>query len=88
MYFKDVKERRLLRKEDYIMTGKLIGALIAIVIGLALLPVIADFVTDLTAEPDPIVEGGLASLVELLPIIYVIIIIGGVVGYLGFATRK
>ena len=63
-----------------IMTNKLIGALIAIVIGLALLPVVVSFVE--TAEES--LEGGVETLVGLLPILYVIMIIGGAVGYLSF----
>jgi hypothetical protein len=65
------------------MVNKLIGGLIAIVIGLALLPVVADFADDVATTYS---AENFAPLVELLPILYVIILFAGVVGFI--ATRK
>ena len=64
------------------MVNKLIQAMIVIVIGLALLPVIMDFVNDLTGEGGQLEdEQALASLVELLPILFVIILVVGAIAY-------
>lgn len=66
------------------MTNKLIGGLIAVVIGLALLPVVNDFVTDLTKDAvgeDPagvFNDTAIGTLINLIPVLYVIIIVAGV----------
>ena len=65
------------------MVNKLIGGLIAIVIGLALLPVVADFADGVATT---YAGENFVALVELLPILYVIILFAGVVGFI--ATRK
>lgn len=81
------------------MISKIIGALIAVVIGLALLPVANDFVEDLTVAPvtdgtDVLTTGGrfydtsTGSLIDLLPILFVIIIVGGIVGAVIWASKK
>ena len=63
------------------MVNKLIQGMIMIVIGLALLPVVNDFVTDLTGTGGSLEGTTLATLVDLLPTLYVIIIVVGAVGY-------
>ena len=67
------------------MVNKLIQAMIAIVIGLALLPVVNDFVTDLTGEGGDLQDTTLGSLVDLLPILFVIILVAGAVAWI---TRR
>ncbi len=70
------------------MVNKLIQGMIAIVIGLALLPVIADFVQDLTdGEEAAFADSPVGALVELLPVLYVIVLVVGIVGYI-YTGRK
>lgn len=66
------------------MVNKLIQGMIMIVIGLALLPVVNEFVTDLTGTGGELENTTLGSLVDLLPILYVIIIVVGAVSYIAF----
>lgn len=77
------------------MVGKLISALIAMVIGLALLPVVTDFANDLTYAPISVgaAQGDLygtttGALVDLLPVLYVIILIAGAVGYIVVSKKS
>lgn len=63
------------------MVNKLIGGLIAIVIGLALLPVVNDFVTDLTGTGGTFEDTAIGTLIDLVPVLYVIIIVAGVATY-------
>ncbi len=70
------------------MVNKLLHGMIAIVIGLALLPVVSDFVDDLTGGEEPALDGTMAALVDLVPILYVIILISGVVGLVYTSTRN
>jgi hypothetical protein len=69
------------------MTNKLIGGLIAIVIGLALLPVVADFVDDLTGTSGTFENSNIGTLIDLIPVLYVIIIVAGVAAYV-VTSRK
>ena len=77
------------------MAKKLIVAMIAIVIGLALLPVVADFASALTADAivEPATDAGIyngttvGSLINLLPILYVIILVAGTVGWVVVSSR-
>jgi hypothetical protein len=70
------------------MTNKLIGGLIAIVIGLALLPVVADFVDDLTGSGGgTFADTNIGTLIDLIPVLYVIIIVAGVAAYV-VTSRK
>lgn len=64
------------------MVNKLIQAMIAIVIGLALLPVVAQFADNLTGAGGALEGTTSAALVDLLPVLYVIVLIGGVVGFI------
>ncbi len=77
------------------MVNKIIGVMIALVVGLALLPVVNSFVTELTKDAvvDPPADAGVfngttvGALIELLPILYVIILVAGAVGYIA-TSRK
>jgi hypothetical protein len=66
------------------MQNKLISGMITIVIGLALLPVINDFVDGLTGSEGALADTTVGSLVDLLPILYVIVLVAGVVGYISY----
>ena len=70
------------------MVGKLISALIAIVIGLALLPVVNDFATDVTNSTGALYGTTTGALVDLLPVIYVIILVAGAVGYVVISRKN
>lgn len=77
------------------MMNKIIGVMIVLVIGLALLPVVGDFANNLTkaAVVEPPTPAGIfygttvGSLIDLLPVIYVIILVAGAVGYIA-TSRK
>lgn len=69
------------------MVNKIIGVMIALVIGLALLPVVNDFASDLTGEGGALTGTTTGSLVDLLPVLYVIILVAGAVGYIA-TSRK
>ncbi len=64
------------------MVNRIIGVMITIVIGLALLPVVNQFATDLTGTGGSLEDTTLGALVDLLPIVYVIILVAGAVGYI------
>ena len=68
--------------------NKLINAMILMVIGLALLPVVQEFTTDLTEGTEPAIEGTMATLVDLLPVLYVVIIVVGAVSYVATTARN
>lgn len=68
------------------MVNRLIGALLAIVIGLALLPVVGDFVDGLTGVGMQYADTTVGTLINLLPILYVVIVVVGTIAYI--ATRK
>ena len=70
------------------MVNKLVGALIAIVIGLALLPVVYNFANDLTTSGGALNGTTAASLVDLLPIVYVIILVAGAVGFVAISRKE
>ena len=61
----------------------LIGIAISIVIGVALVPTVVNTVNDLdtAATPDAVL-----NLVELLPIVFVAILIIGAVGFIAYAV--
>jgi len=61
--------------------NRLLGALLAIVVGVAMLPTITGTINtlDTTTLPSAVV-----SLVDLLPILFVIIIVAGAVSYIRF----
>ena len=62
------------------MIDKLIGAVIAIVIGVVLLPVVVDTVGDLNATTMADYPGVIA-LTNILPLLFVVIIVGGALAY-------
>lgn len=64
------------------MVNKLIGVMIFLVVGLALLPVVASFVTDLTGTGGSFADSTVGALIDLLPILYVIILVAGSVAYI------
>lgn len=64
------------------MIDKLVGATIGVVVGLVMLPVVVDIVEDLDTSTYTGVFGtGVDSLVSILPLLYVVIIVGGAVAY-------
>ena len=69
------------------MVNKLLQGMIAIVVGLALLPVVNDFATELTEDGGALEESAAGALVDLVPILYVIVLISGVVGFVYTANR-
>jgi hypothetical protein len=60
----------------------LIGAMFGIVVGLALFPVVKDQVDAVNTTG---VTGG--SLISIIPMIYILIIVGGAVAYVYFASK-
>jgi hypothetical protein len=69
------------------MVSKLIGALVAMVIGLALLPVVGDFASDLTGTSGQFEDTTTGALIDLLPIVYVIILVAAGVGYIAVGRK-
>ena len=77
------------------MVKSLIQAMIVVVIGLALLPVVSNFATDLTkdailepATPAGVFDGTtLEPLINLIPTLYVIILVVGLVAYVYFSRN-
>jgi len=69
------------------MVNRLIQAMIALVIGLALLPVVADFAGDLTGVGGALEDTTTGALVDLLPVLYVIILVAGAVGFIATNRR-
>ena len=67
------------------MISKLFQAVIGIVIGLAMLPVVIDTVNDLITAHTGTFGTGAEALVELIPLFYVIIIVVGAVAYVKFS---
>lgn len=66
------------------MVNKLLGAMLAIVVGVAMLPTITETIDDLdTSELPAAVE----TLVDLLPVLFVVIIVAGAVAYIKFDNR-
>lgn len=63
------------------MINKLIGALLAIVVGVTMLPTITDTIDSLETSDFP---AGVESMVDLLPILFVVIIVAGAVAYIRF----
>ena len=70
------------------MVSKLLGALVTIVVGLALLPIVSDFVDGLTGTGMVYENTTTGSLIDLLPILYVLILVAGTVVAVAFSSRK
>lgn len=64
------------------MVNRLIQSLIGIVIGLALLPVVSDFASDLTGTGGALEGTTTGTLVDLLPVMYVIALVAGAAGFI------
>jgi len=61
----------------------LIGIAIAIVVGVALVPVVVDTVNDLDTTTTP---STVLNLADLLPIVFIAILIIGAVGFIAYAV--
>ncbi len=74
---------KLRKAEGSLNVGVLIGLFIFILIGIVLLPVITGEVTNLTGGTSPQVTGTDATLLQLVPLFYilVLIIVPAVVAY-------
>jgi multisubunit Na+/H+ antiporter MnhB subunit len=82
------------------MTRKLVAVLISAVIGLALLPLITEFSGNLTqaeitdTDASVIQESGAfygtttGSLIDLLPILFVILLVVGMVAYVAISSKR
>lgn len=73
------------------MVNKLIQALIGGVIGLALLPVITGFADGLLGtetEPGPLYDTTAGSLVNIIPVLYVIILVAGLAAFVYSGSRN
>lgn len=70
------------------MVNRLIQGLIMIVIGLALLPVVNDFAVNLTEDGAEFHDTTVGTLIDLIPLLYVVIIVVGVVSYVVYHTRQ
>jgi len=69
------------------MVKALIQVMIAVVIGLALLPVVDGFVQDLAGTGGSMETSAVAPLILLFPTLYVIVLIVGIVAYI-YVSRK
>jgi hypothetical protein len=70
------------------MSNKLIGGLLTIVIGLSLLPVVHSFVDELTGSTGVYADTTIGTLIDLVPLFYVIVIVGGVVALIAFGRKS
>lgn len=70
------------------MVNKLIQAMIALVIGLALLPVVFGFANELTESGGLLHDTTAGSLVDLLPILYVIVLVVAAVSYMAIGKKQ
>jgi len=68
------RPKKLIRAEG-INVGVLIGLFIFILIGIVLLPVITSEVTSLTGGTAPSVTGTNATLLQLVPLFYILVLI-------------
>ena len=66
------------------MINKIVGAVLAIVVGVAMLPVVLDSIDALSEGETPIIEQYpvVETLVELLPVLFVIILVVGAVQFI------
>ena len=72
------------------MINKLFGAMIGTVIGLALTPIVIDVTSDVTTTygtaGTDVLGTGVETLLNLLPLLYVIVIIAGAIAYIKFSN--
>ncbi|AQQ16856.1 A138 [Sulfolobus spindle-shaped virus Lassen] len=66
---------KLVKAEGSLNVGILIGLFIFILIGIVLLPVITSEVTNLTSGTSPQVTGTDATLLQLVPLFYILVLI-------------
>jgi hypothetical protein len=66
------------------MAKNLIQALIGMVIGLALLPVVGQFASELTGDGGAFEGTTVGALIDLVPVLYVIIVVASAVGFIAF----
>jgi len=69
------------------MINKLIGAVLAIVVGVIMLPIVIETgrgITHMANGTAIDLPTGVAELIGLLPLLFVVIIVGGVVAYFKF----
>jgi hypothetical protein len=69
------------------MVKNLISALIGMVIGLALLPVVGDFAAELTGTGGTFEDTTVGALIDLIPVLYVIIVVASAVGFIAFSRN-
>ena len=72
------------------MINKLFGAMIGTVVGLALTPIVIEVVTDVTTTygttGTDVLGTGVETLLNLIPLLYVIVIIAGAIAYIKFSN--
>ncbi len=66
---------KLMKGEGQLNVGLLIGLFIFILIGVVLLPVITSEVTSLTGGTSPSITGTNATLLQLVPLFYILVLI-------------
>ncbi len=69
------RPKKLRRAEGSLNVGLLIGLFIFILIGIVLLPVITSEVSNLTSGSTPQVTGTNATLLQLVPLFYILVLI-------------
>jgi predicted Kef-type K+ transport protein len=69
------KPKKLRKAEGQLNVGVLIGLFIFILIGIVLLPVITSEVSNLTGGTAPSVTGTNATLLNLVPLFYILVLI-------------
>lgn len=63
------------------MVNKLLGAMLSIVVGVAMVPTVTDSIEAIDTASLPT---AVQSLVDLLPVLFVVIIVAGAVAYIRF----
>lgn len=69
------------------MTSKIMAALVTIVVGLALTPIVFEFADNLTGDGGALAGTTAGTLVELIPVLFVLILVAGTIGYVYFSRR-
>ncbi len=68
------------------MARKLLQGLIVIAVGLALLPVVNEFVAGLTGVGKAFADTTVGALIDLIPILYTLVIVGGTIAYVAIGN--
>lgn len=71
-------------REGAVTPSLIIGAVVIVIIGVALLPV----VTSMANSTELGLTGNLATLVDLIPLLYTVVLIVGVVAYVVVASES